>query len=275
MSWAGWAGGGVGAAGVAILAWAAAARTPPAPGPAATRSFEAYRAGWRRAHLLAEGEQPGGRLLLAYLRLPYALAAPLARAGADPDLLTLAALWLAVAAGFAATLGAAWAAAAGALTLLAGLGDSVDGAVAVLAGRASRFGFVWDALADRLADLAIVAGPVLLVAGEGGAAARLAVAAGAAAALLGLLLELTRARAQLAGVAAARFLVTPGERPTRVLLLGLAGLAVGAAQPFGGGLARAALHAGYPLALLLLAALEAAGCVQLLAAAGRADTSVD
>jgi hypothetical protein len=52
----------------------------------------------------------------------------------DPDLLTLAALWLAVVAGWAATLGPGWAAAAGALTLVAGVADSVDGAVAVLEG---------------------------------------------------------------------------------------------------------------------------------------------
>ena len=106
-------------------------------------------------------------------------------------------------------------------------------------------------------------------------AALLAGLAGAAAVLLGLLLELVRARARLAGVTAAGWLVTPGERPTRVLLLGLTGLMVGAAQLAPAAPARAALLAGYPAALLVLAALEAVGCGQLLAAARRADTSLD
>jgi hypothetical protein len=49
-------------------------------------------------------------------------------------------------------------------------------------------------------------------------------------------------------------------------MLGLTGLAVGAAQLGGDGLATAALDLGYPLALAALAVLEAAGCVQLLLA---------
>jgi archaetidylinositol phosphate synthase len=234
-------------------------------------SFAAYQAGWREAHVLGEEAQPGGRLAGAYLRLPYLVGAPLARAGADPNLLTLAALWVAMVAGWAATLGPGWAAAAGALTLAAGVADSVDGAVAVLQGRTTPFGFVWDSTADRLADLALIAGPVVLVANQAdpgwGAAA---VATGTAAAGLLLLLEYVRARAQAGRVAAAWSLVTPGERPTRVIVLGLTGLAVGAAQLVGDGLAGAALDAGYPIALGVLALLEAVGCGQLLVAACRA-----
>jgi CDP-diacylglycerol--glycerol-3-phosphate 3-phosphatidyltransferase len=222
-------------------------------------------------HLLAEEAQPGGWLAAAYLRLPYAVGAPLARAGVDPDLVTLAALWLALVAGWTATLGPGWAAAAGALTLLAGVADSVDGAVAVMQERASAFGFVWDSTADRLADLAVVAGPVILVATTADPGWRAAaVATGTAAAGLALLLEYVRARAQAGKVAAAWSLATPGERPTRVIVLGLAGLGVGAAQLAGDGPAGAALDAGYPLALGVLAVLEAAGCAQLLLAARRA-----
>ena len=113
--------------------------------------------------------------------------------------------------------------------------------------RTSAFGFVWDSTADRLADLAMIAGPVILVATQAapgwGVAA---VAAGTAAAGLLLLLEYVRARAQAGQVAAAWSLATPGERPTRVIVLGLAGLAVGAAQLGGDGLAAAALDLGYP-----------------------------
>ena|GEM_PF-1129097 len=298
MDWTGWVGIGLGVAGVVILAWTALTRTPasrarpdparsasasgPGASPAGERgsaqrseaggggarwTFEAYRAGWREVHSLGEGVQPGGRLAAGYLRLPHAVGVPLARAGVDPDLVTLAALWVALVAGWTATLGPGWAAAAGALTLAAGVADSVDGAVAVMQGRASAFGFVWDSTADRLADLALIAGPVVLVATEAdpgwGAAA---LAAGVAAAGLLLLLEYVRARAQAGQVAAAWSLATPGERPTRVIVLGLAGLAVGAAQLAGDGQAAAALDLGYPLALAALAVLEAAGCVQLLVA---------
>ena len=273
MDWTGWVGIALGLTGAAILAWTATSRTPnrdaaaaPSPTPVPT-SFDDYQAGWREAHLLGEEAQPGGRLAAAYLRLPYLAGAPLARAGVDPDLVTLAALWVALVAGWTATLGPGWAAAAGTLTLVAGVADSVDGAVAVLQGRTSAFGFVWDSTADRLADLAMIAGPVVLVATEAdpgwGVAAG---AAGTAAAGLLLLLEYVRARAQAGQVRAAWSLVTPGERPTRVIVLGLTGLAVGVAQVGGDGLAGPALDAGYPLALGVLAALEAVGCGQLLLA---------
>jgi phosphatidylglycerophosphate synthase len=263
VDWTGWVGIGLGAGGVVILAWTALTRTPGGDG----WTFAAYEAGWREAHQLGEEARPGGRLAAWYLRLPYALGAPLARAGVDPDLVTLGALWVGLVAGWVATLGPGWAAAAGALTLAAGVADSVDGAVAVMQRRTSTFGFVWDSTADRLADLAMVAGPVVLVATHGSPGWRAAaVAAGTAAAGLLLLLEYVRARAQAARVAAAWTLATPGERPTRVIVLGLAGLAVGAAQLGGPGLARAALDLGYPLALAALAVLEAAGCAQLLLA---------
>jgi phosphatidylglycerophosphate synthase len=307
VDWTGWVGVMLGLTGAVILTWTATSRTsnllPPTPtsptpstpaptspgpttaapaptasGPAAAASdpgpgpmsFAAYQAGWRRAHLLGEEARPGGWLADVYLRLPYLVGAPLARAGVDPDLVTLVALWVALVAGWTATLGPGWAAAAGTLTLVAGVADSVDGAVAVLQGRTTAFGFVWDSSADRLADLALIAGPVVLVtyeAGPGWGAAT--VAAGTAAAGLLLLLEYVRARAQAGRVAAAWSLVTPGERPTRVIVLGLTGLAVGAAQLGGDGLAGAALDAGYPLALGVLAVLEAVGCVQLLLAVRR------
>ena len=306
VSWTGWVGIGLGVAGVAILALTALTRIPashprphqprsatpagpepPPGGPAAPPgggatppgggsdhdwSFEGYQAGWRVAHSLGEEERPGGRLAAGYLRLPYAVGRPLARVGVDPDLVTLGALWVALVAGWTATLGPGWAAAAGVLTLLAGVADSVDGAVAVMQGRASAFGFVWDSTADRLADLAVIAGPVVLVATEADPGWRpAALATGSAAAGLMLLLEYVRARAQAGQVAAAWSLATPGERPTRVIVLGLAGLAVGAAQLGGESLAGAALDAGYPLALGVLALLEAAGCVQLLLAVRRAE----
>jgi CDP-diacylglycerol--glycerol-3-phosphate 3-phosphatidyltransferase len=268
MDWTGWVGIGLGLSGAAILAWTAASRTSDrrSSGPA-PMSFAVYQAGWREVHQLGEEARPGGWVAAGYLRLPYAVGAPLARAGVDPDLVTLGALWVALVAGWTAALGPGWAAAAGALTLVAGIADSVDGAVAVLQRRTSVFGFVWDSTADRLADLAMIAGPVALVATQASPGwGKAAVAAGTAAAGLLLLLEYVRARAQAAQVAVAWTLATPGERPTRVIVLGLTGLAVGAAQLGGDGLATAALDLGYPLALGVMALLEAAGCAQLLVA---------
>jgi len=259
-------GAGIGVAGAGILAWTAAGRTPTAtvdPG------FEAFRVGWRHAHRIPDAApDPGGRVTLAWLRVPWALGMPLARFGVSPDRLTLCALWLALTAGWTTALGPGWAAAGGALTLLAGLADGVDGAVAVLARRVSAFGFVWDSAADRLADLALVAGPVALVAARAPSPWP-ALAAGAAAVAAGLLLEYVRARAQAAGIPAAWTLVTPGERPVRVIVLGITGLAVGAAQLGGGATARAALLAGYPVALAVLAALGMAGCLQVMLATRR------
>lgn len=270
MSWTGLGGAGLAVAGGLILAWAAAGRTP----REVERGFDAFVAGWRRSHRLPDGSDPGGRVTLAWLRLPWWLGQRLAAAGVDPNRVTLAALWLALLAGWTATLGAGWAAAAGTLTLAAGLADGVDGAVAVLACRTSPFGFVWDSTADRLADLAVVAGPVLLVAREGtGPWPALAVASGTGAGLLALLLEYVRARAQAGGIEAAWTLVTPGERPVRVILLGVAGLLVGAAQLAPAPLPRAALLAVYPAALALLAALQAAGCASLLRLAAHAGAS--
>jgi len=267
VSWTGVSGAGLGVAGALILAWVGGDRTP----LAVERGFDAFVAGWRRVHRLPEGSQPGGRVTLAWLRLPWWLGVRLAAAGVDPNRVTLAALWLALLASWTATLGAGWAAAAGALTLAAGLADGVDGAVAVLAKRTSAFGFVWDSASDRLADLAMVAGPVVLVARDGaGPWPALAVVGGAAAGLLALLLEYLRARAQAGGIEAAWTLATLGERPVRVILLGVAGLLVGAAQLLPAPLARAALLAVYPTTLTLLAGLQAAGCATLLRLAARA-----
>ena len=94
MGWTGWIGIGLVAGGLAILTWTALTRTPAGDG----WSFEDYEAGWRQAHRLGEEARPGGRVAAWYLRLPYVLGAPLARAGVDPDLVTLAALWVALAA---------------------------------------------------------------------------------------------------------------------------------------------------------------------------------
>ena len=162
-----------------------------------------------------------------WLRAVAAVARPLARAGVPANAVTVAALLAAVAAVPLATvdgwLGPALACLA---VTVSGLLDSLDGAVAVQAGRPTRVGFLLDSALDRLADAALPAA-LAVVAGD---AAALAVTAVAAC----WWLEYVRARASLAGVTG-RQVITPGERPTRIILT-----AVGLALP---ALALAALWA--------------------------------
>jgi CDP-diacylglycerol--glycerol-3-phosphate 3-phosphatidyltransferase len=156
---------------------------------------------WRALHPAREGVAT--RIAAAYLPLPYAVARRLVRV--PPNVVTLAGLLLAVATVPAYRVRGA----AALLIVLAGVADSVDGAVAVLSGRVTAFGAVWDSTADRLADIAILVGPALH---EPGAAF---VAAGVGT----FLLEYVRARTHAVGAAGQR--VTPGERPTRIVLLAL------------------------------------------------------
>jgi phosphatidylglycerophosphate synthase len=101
--------------------------------------------------------------------------------------------------------------AAGVLVGLSGLLDSLDGALAIGTGRASRRGFVLDSVVDRLTEAAYAA--ALWVAGAPG---WLAVAFGA----LCWLPDYLRARAGQAGVAETGAL-SVWERPTRVALTGM------------------------------------------------------
>jgi CDP-diacylglycerol--glycerol-3-phosphate 3-phosphatidyltransferase len=91
---------------------------------------------------------------------------------------------------------------------VSGLLDSVDGAVAVITSRASRWGAVLDSLADRGSDLLY-----LLALWLAGAPAGLCVAGG----VLMLLQEFARARAGGQGLTEIA-VVTVWERPTRVVV---------------------------------------------------------
>ncbi|HEV2758802.1 MAG TPA: CDP-alcohol phosphatidyltransferase family protein, partial [Acidimicrobiales bacterium] len=159
-----------------------------------------------------------------WLKAAGAVARPLVRAGVSPNMVTVAALVMAVVAvPLAAIDGWTGPAAACAAVTLSGLLDSLDGAVAVQAGRTTKVGFLLDSALDRIADAAYPA--ALAIAAGGGAW----VAVGATAACWWL--EYVRARGSLAGVTG-KALITPGERPTRIILtavgLGLPMLAMAA-----------------------------------------------
>jgi CDP-diacylglycerol--glycerol-3-phosphate 3-phosphatidyltransferase len=168
-------------------------------------SRQEYLAAWSHWH---GGTETDSRLVRGWLSTAYALARPLA--GLPPVVATAAGLLVAAAAVLPAAVGGGWLIAAGILVGLSGLLDSLDGALAIGTGRASRRGFVLDSVVDRLAEVGYAA--ALWVAGAPG---WLAAAFGA----LCWLPDYLRARAGQAGVTETGAL-SVWERPTRVLMTG-------------------------------------------------------
>lgn len=99
-------------------------------------------------------DSAGVPLLRRWLRLMWAGARVVARTGVPPTAITVTGVLIAGAAVAAARPAPAVAAP---LVLLAVLCDGLDGAVAVVADRATRSGRIADAIADRLCDLAFAA----------------------------------------------------------------------------------------------------------------------
>ncbi len=165
-----------------------------------------YLKQWSALH---GGARPTG-IVGGWLTLVHALAAPLARLRVAPDLVTLVGLVIAVGAPVLAAQGSPGAVlGAAAVIALSGLVDSLDGAVAVLTGRTSRWGAVLDAVADRVSDAAFVA--ALWVTGAPGLLCVGAIG-------LGWLQEYARARAGGAGMTEVGVL-TVNERATRVVVV--------------------------------------------------------
>ncbi|WP_213455125.1 CDP-alcohol phosphatidyltransferase family protein [Rhizomonospora bruguierae] len=214
--------------------------------------WNGYATGWARLH---GGYDPrrAGPLVRGWLRMSYGVGRALNRIGFTPSAVTTLNLLfcLAVPAVVGWRPGVPVLVASG-LVLLAAVADSADGAVAVISGRTSRIGYVYDSLADRIGESAWLAAFWII-----GAPGPLVVTAAA----LSWLHEYTRARASIAGMRAIGA-VTVGERPTRVLvaLFGLA--ACGAA-----GLVSRELPAGAgTLVTAVWVLLSAIGLTQLFAA---------
>jgi len=198
---------------VVLLAVAGAtARRPDAPVP----GREGYLDRWAEGH---GGYDPRTAFWpRQWLTLTYAAGAPLARRGVAPDVLTAAGLAVCAVVPVLAALGSGWPLLAVPMLVLSGLVDSLDGAVAVLTGRATRFGYVLDSVVDRLGELLYLLALWLL-----GAPGGLCVAAG----VLAFLLEYARARAGAAGLAEIG-VVTVWERATRIVVTAFGLLAAGA-----------------------------------------------
>ena len=166
---------------------------------------DTYLQQWSTLH---GGARPTG-VVGGWLRIVHVVASPLARLRVPPDAVTLLGLLIACSAPLLASLGR-WGVLAAALVIaLSGLFDSLDGAVAVMTGRTSRWGAVLDAVVDRISDAVFVV--TLWVAG---APAPVCVAAVA----LCWLQEYARARAGGAGMTEVGVL-TVNERPTRVIVV--------------------------------------------------------
>lgn len=145
----------------------------------------------------------------AWLTVTYILARPLAIMRLSPNAVTVLGMFVAL--GVPLLVVREHLLAAGVLALIAGIVDNLDGAVAVLTGKSSDFGFVLDSVADRVGDAALLVGLGLAASNPWPAVA---------AAFLSFLQEYTRARAQGVGFTEIG-VISLSERPTRVLVAGM------------------------------------------------------
>jgi phosphatidylglycerophosphate synthase len=158
-----------------------------------------------------------------WLSFVYAVARPFARLGVPPDAVTLLGVAVSAAVVWLCWLGDRWVLAAAFVVGASGVLDSLDGAVAVLTDRVTRWGAVLDSVVDRVSDALYLVALWLV-----GAPAGVCVAAG----VVLFTQEYARARATAVGLDDVG-IVTIGERPTRVIVVAMfllgAGIYVGSA----------------------------------------------
>jgi CDP-diacylglycerol--glycerol-3-phosphate 3-phosphatidyltransferase len=176
------------------------------PGRAASPTRAQYFVRWSELH---GGYDPSqSRLTGGWLSIVYVVAAPFVRLRVPPDLVTVLGAVVSGVVAWLAALGGRWLLAAAAVVVLSGLIDNLDGAVAVMTDRVTRWGYVLDSVVDRISDALY-----LLALWLAGAPAGVCVGAGV---LMGLQ-EYARARAGAAGMDEVG-VVTVAERPTRVIV---------------------------------------------------------
>ena len=178
-------------------------------------TWDEYAKAWSALHGGFDPAQ-ASPVVRGWVRLAYRGGSLLGRLRVGPTAVTCAGLVLCLAVPFAARPGPVGLIFAAVLVLLAAFADGLDGAVAVVSGRVSRMGFVYDSMADRLGEVAWLA--AFWVAGARG---WLVVAGGATS----WLHEYLRARATAGGMTEIGA-VTVGERPTRVSVA-ISGLLIG------------------------------------------------
>ena len=171
-----------------------------------------YAAAWSRLHGgydLSRASSP----VRVWVLMAYAMGSWLGSKRIGPSAVTTAGLIVCLGVPAAVLIDGWGLLLAAVLVLVAAVADGLDGAVAVITGRVSRLGYVYDSVADRVGELAWLVAFWLA-----GAPGWLVVTAGA----VSWLQEYARARATAAGMSEIG-VVTVAERPTRVLasLLGL------------------------------------------------------
>jgi len=151
----------------------------------------------------------GSAWLRGWLTMVHAIGRPLARRGIAPDVVTISSIWLSGLVLVLSVIGGRWWIAAGWTLVASGLFDTLDGCVAVLEDRTTRWGYVLDSVVDRVNDCIYLLCVVAV-----GCPVWLAVSCGFAF----FLMEYLRARAgNASGDEVGR--ITMAERPTRVILL--------------------------------------------------------
>jgi CDP-diacylglycerol--glycerol-3-phosphate 3-phosphatidyltransferase len=146
-------------------------------------------------------------------RLTDPLGLTLAKTGVTPNMIT--AVGLAGAIGAAVLVARGDLVAGGIVMLIAAGLDLFDGLVARASGKVTLFGGVFDSVADRLSEAAVLGGLVFYLSARGD---REQVVLAFAAVVGSLLVSYVRARAEAAGVQLREGLFT---RPERVLVLGV------------------------------------------------------
>jgi len=113
-------------------------------------TFEEYAAAWSRLH---GGFDPrrSSAAVRGWVLTAYRIGSWLGRRRIGPAAVTAAGVVLGLAVPFAVPLGRFGLLLGALLVLLGAAADSLDGAVAVVTGRTSRLGYVYDSVADRLA----------------------------------------------------------------------------------------------------------------------------
>jgi CDP-diacylglycerol--glycerol-3-phosphate 3-phosphatidyltransferase len=160
-----------------------------------------------------------------YLGLIGPVARALIRGGVHPNTITTLGTLVVIGSGVAFGYGAIQT--AGALLLLSGTLDLLDGQVARQGGKMTTFGAFYDSTLDRVGEGAVFTGLIFFFL-TGPLPSELkspAIAAGLVALVASLLVSYTRARAEALGVECK---VGIASRAERILLLGLPALAFGA-----------------------------------------------
>jgi len=184
---------------------------PSLGGAKPAESVQEYFQRWSTLH---GGVDPRGSVLIKFwLTFAYVAARPLVAMRFTPNAVTMLGLVVAGLVPLCAWLshdrGATWLWLAVVVSAISGLLDNLDGAVAIMTGKTSVWGYVLDSVADRFADALLLG--ALWIAGAPGWLIAIVI-------VLTFAQEYARARAAAAGMSEVG-VVSIWERPTRIIVV--------------------------------------------------------